>query len=125
MTTSLRIIQREDIRRIFYDFPDCLDMHAAHSNPLYAGFYRGQPFCLIGVVPQHTSGVCGIWGWNTPLVDQHRYIYARWSRRLIERISVVYPTIVGGCIPSKTKWLSSLGATFSDDLFTFKIEAPQ
>ena len=122
---SLQLIQIEDVPRIFYDFPPSLDQHLCLSNPIYAGFYANLPFCLIGIIPQHRSGVCGIWGWNTSLVDQHPYIYARWARRLIPRIQTLYPTIIGGCIPSKAKWLTSLGATISADGFTFTIEAPQ
>jgi hypothetical protein len=125
MSTGIHLIQAPALHTIFTDFPRELDPYAQLSNPLYSGFYRDQPFCLVGVVPQRESGTCAIWGWNTPLVQSHPFIYARWAHRLIARIHVLYPIINGGCTSAKYRWLLSLGATFNEDLTQFRIEAPQ
>jgi hypothetical protein len=125
MSTGIHIIQSHSIHTFFPDFPRSLDGYVSLSNPLYAGFYRDQPFCVVGVVPQFQSGTCAIWGWNTPLVSSHPYIYARGAKRLISKIHHVYPIINGGCTSSKYRWLLSLGATFNSDLTQFRIEASQ
>ena len=125
--TRLEIIQRRDIYTFFPQFPEELEVYALHSNPIFAGILDHiTPFCVVGVVPQHDSGTCALWGWNTPLVAKHPYIYARWSRRLITRVHTLYPRIVGECSHAKMSWLAFLGATFgppTSDMIPFTIEA--
>jgi hypothetical protein len=121
--TSLQIISASAIAKDFPAFPEDLTPYVQLSNPIFAGYHRDQPFCIIGLVPQRTSGVVGIWGWNTHLVHDHPYIYARWAHRLIAKTHTLYPTIIGYCPAPKHRWLRTLGATFSGDNFT--IEAPQ
>ena len=127
MSTGLRIIPADEIA---LHFPSArgLEPYTRVSNPIFLGTYHSEPFCLVGLIPQQESGVVAIWGWNSPLVADHPYIYARWGRRLIHRIHTLYPTIIGQCPLAKLKWLRSLGATFTFDtnhLATFRIEAPQ
>jgi len=126
--TGLEIINQFYVPIIFRSFPEDLYPYLEKSNPLFAGIYHDEPFCLIGLVPQHVSGIAAIWGWNTPLVHEHPLIYARWAHRLIKRVHTLYPTIIGECSASKVKWLLSLGADFlprSNNMYLFRIEAPQ
>ena len=125
MSTGIRIIQAQDLLSTFPSFPEDLNSYVQLSNPLFAGFYLDQPFCIVGLVPQIEPNMALIWGWNTPLVAEHPFIYGRWTRRLIKQALQLYPILVGVCYKNQSRWVSFLTDTYapmSYNLLAFSME---
>jgi len=120
---ELRIITLEELVRHFPGFPKVLGHHARASVPLFAGYLSNRtPFCVVGLIPTDDSHA-NLWGWNTPLVAEHSYIYARWSRQFMREALAIYPTITGFATPNKRKWIESIGGRIvatASDMFYFE-----
>jgi hypothetical protein len=115
------------IPALFPEFPSNLLEFAHASDPLLAWVFAGAPLCVAGLCPPTLlSDTAYIWGWNTDLVERHRVIYARGSRRLIVAALKRYPTLIGHCHRRKWRWLYRLGARMTaveGDMIQFTIGA--
>lgn len=124
--TGIEIIQPSAVLSVFPDFPEDLQVYVAHSNPLYGGFYHDMSFCIVGLIPQSDDpNMALIWGWNTPLVAKHPFIYGRWAHRMIKQALNLYPILVGICYKNQARWVSFLTDTYapmSYNLLAFSME---
>lgn len=124
MSAECRCISVDDTKQ--FGLPDNLRLHANESEALFGGYVNGEPFCIIGVIPYAPAALepgagANIWGWNTSLVAEHPYVYARWSRRLMELLLTRYPRITGYCTVNKHKWVQFFGGKIiaSDGIMSY------
>lgn len=87
---------------------------AHFSKPLLAGIYNGTLLAIFGFVPQTVlSDRAHLWVWNTPEVNQHKTIFARTSKAVIDNMLNEYAEIVGYCFTPQAKmWVGWLGGDF-------------
>jgi len=88
---------------------------AKYSQPLLAGMYGDELLAVFGFVPQTVlSDTAHLWVYSTPMVDDHKTIFARTSKSVINTMLDQYSEIVGYCFTTKAMiWLRWLGAEFS------------
>lgn len=89
------------------------------SNPCFAAYWKGEPLCMFGVVPQNTPGDPvqngSIWMVGTDLVDEMGMAFLRVSRQWFDQLMKQYDTL-GNAVDARNevhiKWLKWLGFDF-------------
>lgn len=84
----------------------------------WVGKVDGKVACVWGLIaPSVLSDTAYLWLLTTDLVDEHKFMFIRWSQRYIEKMLVIYPHIIGNAdtrFPNNIRWLKFLGATFAE-----------
>ena len=88
------------------------------SDPVLVGMYEDKLVCLAGLVPLTLlSNTAHIWLYATEELSKHKIKFGRHSRRVINDLLNLYPTLIGQCYtPSAVSWLDWLGAEFTSPL---------
>jgi hypothetical protein len=93
---------------------DCL----TQSTAVWLGKVDGVDACAIGVIPISIfSERAYLWMIHTKICEQHPLRFIRWSRRVLDDILLLYPTLIGLCHPDNVygkRWLEWLGSRFVD-----------
>ena len=85
----------------------------------FTGWVDEEVACIVGLIcPTLLSEQAYLWLHCTPLVEQHKFLFVRYSQRWLETALEEYPVIVGHTLVSNTsgiRWLSRyLGAKFGE-----------
>lgn len=95
-----------------------LDGCLGPTSNLWIGFVSGRPVCAWGLVPPTMlSDRAYLWLYASPLVDEYKFLFVRYSQRVVEDLRKHFPVIHGVCEitnPRAIRWLRWLGANFSD-----------
>ena len=82
----------------------------------WEGTVDGVVACMFGLVaPTVLSEQAYLWLITTELVDDHKFVFIRYSQRLVEMMLEEFPLIVGDVLVGQYRayrWLKWLGATF-------------
>ena len=99
-----------------------------NSATVWRGTINGMVAAVWGLAPTSLlSGSAYLWLYTTPVVDDHKFIFARYSQLFMEQMLDVYPEIRGHVVAGEdrsVRWLKWLGATFGEPegkMIPFKI----
>lgn len=95
-----------------------LDACLSFATHLWIGRVEGKLVCAWGLVPPSLlADEAYLWLFSTSAVEDHKFLFVRYSQRVIEEMLKIYPKIVGvtaiDAIDS-IRWLKWLGAQFGD-----------
>lgn len=100
------------------------------GSDLWIGLINEVPVCAWGLVPPSLiSDRAYLWLYVTEGVDEHKFIFVRWSQRIMADLRKRYPMIYGVCeVDNKRaiRWMKWLGAEFGypgEAVIPFVIEA--
>lgn len=97
-----------------------LDACIGPTSDLWIGFIAGRPVCAWGLVPPTMlSDRAYLWLYAAPAVDEYKFLFVRYSQRIVEALRVDYPIIEGVCAVENRRaqrWLRWLGAEFGRPL---------
>jgi hypothetical protein len=100
------------------------------GSDLWIGLFDGVPVCAWGLVPPSLiSDRAYLWLYCTEGVERNKFMFIRWSQRVMDELKQMYPKIHGVCEvsnPRAIRWMKLLGAEFSyphDGIAPFVIEA--
>jgi hypothetical protein len=83
-----------------------------HSSPGYAALMDGEPVAVFGASPSMTPGVGVAWLLATPEIERHPVRFYRESKRIFEKVTRKYETLVNW-VDCRNKlslrWLGWLG----------------
>lgn len=86
------------------------------GSDIWIGLIDEVPVCAWGLVPPTLiSDRAYLWLYVTDKVEEHKFIFVRWSQRVMEELRQRYPTIYGVCEVSNSRairWMRWLGAEF-------------
>lgn len=95
-----------------------LDYLAMLSQYHWVGRVDGDIVCAFGVIPPSVlSNTAYLWSVTTDKVEDHKFLFVRYSQRMIELIHREFPRIIGHANPKDTRsirWLRWLGAVFGE-----------
>lgn len=95
-----------------------LDGCLGPTAELWIGLVDGRPVCAWGLVPPTVlSDRAYLWLYASAAVDEYKFLFVRYSQRVVETLRESYPIIHGICDvtnPRAIRWLRWLGANFSD-----------
>lgn len=125
MTVSIQPIGRQRTRELILSAKGgiltdieskTLDACLGFATHLWIGEINDKIACAWGLVPPSLlSDEAYLWLFSTSAVDEHKFIFVRYSQRLIEEMLRIYPTIVGvtdAKAVDSIRWLKWLGAKF-------------
>lgn len=102
------------------DVPDAMKVMGEYwwsSSDIWVGYMNDEIACIWGLCPPtFLSTNAHLWLLTTNLIDEHRFLFVRWSQRYIEEMLEIYPEITGYCAVDNTRaqrWLKWLGAEFA------------
>lgn len=82
----------------------------------WTGSVNGQVACVWGLIaPTMLSDRAYLWLLTTDLVEEHKFLFVRYSQRCVEEMLRLYPVIHGNVDtrhPGAVQWLRWLGAEF-------------
>lgn len=92
--------------------------YVSRSTCVWLGRADGVEACAIGLLlPTVFAEEPYLWMISTKICEQHPLIFMRWSRRVMDEILDLYPSVIGLCdchnLPGQ-RWLRWLGARFDD-----------
>lgn len=95
-----------------------LDACLGFATHLWVGSINGKLTCAWGLVPPSLlSDEAYLWLYSTPAIEDHKFLFVRYSQRVVEEMLKIYPQIVGvtaiGARDS-IRWLKWLGAKFDE-----------
>ena len=80
----------------------------------WSGEVDGKIACVWGLIPPSVlSEQAYLWLLTTDLIEEHKFLFTRYSQRVVEMMLQVYPTIVGHIDQKEARavqWLKWLGA---------------
>lgn len=95
-----------------------LDYLAMLSQYVWVGRINGEIVCAFGVIPPSVlSSTAYLWSVTTEAVEEHKFIFIRYSQRMIEKVHREFPRLIGHANPNNPKsikWLRWLGAVFGE-----------
>lgn len=99
-----------------------LDACLGFATHLWVGSINDHMVCAWGLVPPTLlADEAYLWLYSTPAIVDHKFLFVRYSQRVIEEMLKIYPNIVGvteiGARDS-IRWLKWLGAKFDNPLGT-------
>lgn len=93
-----------------------LQMMTGVGSDVWIGLMDDVPVCAWGLVPPSMiSDRAYLWLYATPKIDEHKFIFIRWSQRVVEDLRKRYDTIFGVCEAENARairWVRLLGANF-------------
>lgn len=93
---------------------ECLFM----SESWWLGEVDGQIVCMWGLIsPTFLSSRAYLWLLSTDLIEQHKFVFTRYSQRVIEQLLERYPIIVGHVAAEASqsiRWVKWLGAKLGE-----------
>lgn len=88
------------------------------TRHLWAGSVDGEIACIWGLIPPSLiSSQAYLWLYTTELVNDHTFVFVRYSQRAVEQMLEEYPVIVGVCAADNARairWVKWLGGQFND-----------
>lgn len=110
------------------EFVDRLDACLGFATHLWGGTINDKLVCAWGLIPPSLlSDEAYLWLWHTDEIEENKFLFVRYSQRVIEEMLKIYPTIVGKTLINSTKsirWLRWLGAKYGEpngDYLPFRI----
>ena len=95
-----------------------LDACVGPTAELWIGLVDGRPVCAWGLVPPTVlSERAYLWLYVGPAVDEYKFLFVRYSQRIVEALRLDYPIIEGICDINNRRairWLKWLGASFGE-----------
>lgn len=95
-----------------------LDACLSFATHLWVGRIEGKLTCAWGLVPPSLlADEAYLWLYTTPAVEEHKFLFVRYSQRVMEEMLKIYPKIVGvTAIEARysIRWLKWLGAKFGE-----------
>lgn len=94
-----------------------LDHLVLISEYVWVGKANDEIVCAFGVIPPCLlANKAYLWSITTDKVDEHKFLFIRHSRMMIERIHREFPIIIGHARldDHSIRWLRWLGAVFSE-----------
>lgn len=95
-----------------------LDACLGFATHLWVGRINDKVVCAWGLVPPTLlADEAYLWLYSTPAVADHKFLFVRYSQRVIEEMLKLYPTIVGVTAigaGDSIRWLKWLGAKFGE-----------
>ncbi len=95
-----------------------LDECMRRSVAIKCGMVDGEVACMWGLIPPTLlSDQAYLWLLTTHVVDEHKFLFVRYSQRYVEKMLRVYPKIVGDVMIGNdraVRWLKWLGAEFGE-----------
>lgn len=86
------------------------------GSDLWVGYVDGCPVCAWGLVPPSIlSDRAYLWLYASDRADEHKFLFVRYSRRVMDGLREHYPMIYGTCDRTNARairWLRWLGAEF-------------
>lgn len=86
------------------------------GSDLWIGLFDDVPVCAWGLVPPSLiSDRAYLWLYVTEAVEENKFIFVRYSQRVMEDLRKLYPTIYGVCEVGNARairWMHWLGAEF-------------
>lgn len=80
----------------------------------WSGEVDGKIACVWGLIPPSVlSEQAYLWLLTTDLIEEHKFLFTRYSQRVVEMMLQAYPTIVGHIDQKEARavqWLKWLGA---------------
>lgn len=93
-----------------------LDACLSLATHLWVGRIGEDIVCAWGLVPPSLlADEAYLWLYSTPAVAEHKFLFVRYSQRVMEEMLKLYPTIVGltdSSAKDSIRWLKWLGAKF-------------
>src|SRR5215470_14636560 len=114
MIVTVERVQTFELRNLLgWDAPEALlKAHAdclTKSSVIWLGKADGIEACAIGVIPVSTfSESAYLWMIHTKICEANPVRFIRWSRRVMDEVHTLYPSIVGLCHPDNVagrRWL--------------------
>ena len=88
------------------------------SDKVWAGMVDGEIACLWGLAPPtFLSENAYLWLLTTDIVEEHKFLFIRYSQRYVEEMLKVYPKIVGHVEVNNlqaVRWIRWLGAKIGE-----------
>lgn len=88
------------------------------SDKVWAGLVNNEIACLWGLAPPtFLSDNAYLWLLTTDLIEDHKFLFIRYSQRYIEQMLEIYPRIVGHVETDNaqaTRWIRWLGAEIGE-----------
>lgn len=88
------------------------------TEHIWYGTVSGDVACIWGLIPPSLlSNRVYLWLYVTEVVQDHQFVFVRYSQRAVEQILVDYDEIVGHCIVGEhrsIRWIKWLGGVFGD-----------
>ena len=88
------------------------------SDKVWAGMVDGEIACLWGLAPPtFLSENAYLWLLTTDIVEEHKFLFIRYSQRYVEEMLKVYPRIVGHVEINNlqaVRWIRWLGAKIGE-----------
>lgn len=95
---------------------DILQACTPVGSDLWVGYVDGNPVCAWGLVPPSIlSDRAYLWLYASERVDEHKFLFVRYSQRVMEHLKGLYPVLYGTCDLGNARairWLQWLGARF-------------
>ena len=94
-----------------------LDSCLGPTSDIWVGYVDGRPVCAWGLVPPTMlSDRAYLWLYASEAVDDYKFLFVRYSQRIVDGLREYFPVIHGVCRTDNTRaqrWLKWLGAEFS------------
>jgi hypothetical protein len=120
MTVSIVKTDARLLRDVMTDLPtreaNIMEFCTKSSVPLWRGEVDGQLACIWGLIPGSLlSNNAYIWLYTTDIVQEHQFVFVRYSQIMIQEMLKEYEFIVGNTeagADRSIRWLKWLGAEF-------------
>lgn len=120
MTVSIVKTDARLLKNVMADLPSreatIMEFCTKSSIPLWKGMVDGQLACIWGLIPGCVlSNSAYIWLYTNELIQEHQFIFVRYSQRMVEEMLKEYEYIHGNTeigADRSIRWLRWLGAEF-------------
>lgn len=89
---------------------------SGRDRATWLGLADGVEACAVGLTSRHIlDSEPYLWLLYTKICEQHPLRFVRWSRKVVDEILTLYPSVIGLCDyrnDSGRRWLEWLGARF-------------
>jgi hypothetical protein len=131
---AIRIAEQNsiDVLKIVRRSPVCNNPEAVRtvtdwweaSDKVWAGMVDGEIACLWGLAPPtFLSTSAYLWLCTTNLVEEHKFLFIRYSQRYVEQMLEIYPEIIGHTATDNLqaiRWIRWLGGEYAPPLAGYR-----
>jgi hypothetical protein len=107
-----------------------LSQGLSFSSKIWVGTWAGELVCVWGLIPPTLlSDSAYLWLFCTEKLEEHKFLFIRWSQLEMGEMLRLYPRIIGVTDPQNeraVRWLRWLGAEFGElngKLLPFRIRS--